>query len=49
VDKDDWEELNDEQLFIAMSEMDNKLQDPDWDPECLRKKADLRAKLKTGE
>ncbi|OJA13220.1 hypothetical protein AZE42_13070 [Rhizopogon vesiculosus] len=49
VDQDDWEELNDEQLFTAMSEMDNKLRDPDWDPERLRKKADLRAKLKTGK
>ncbi|OJA14838.1 hypothetical protein AZE42_00762 [Rhizopogon vesiculosus] len=27
--------------------MDNKLQDPDWDPERLQKKADLHAKLKT--
>ncbi|OJA14896.1 hypothetical protein AZE42_13697 [Rhizopogon vesiculosus] len=47
VDLDDWEELHDEQLFTAMSEMDNKLQDPDWVSEHLRKKADLRAKLKT--
>ncbi|OJA07574.1 hypothetical protein AZE42_04421 [Rhizopogon vesiculosus] len=46
VDQDDWEELNDEQLFTAMSEMDNKLQDPDWVPEHLRKRADLCAKLK---
>jgi hypothetical protein len=49
VDQDDWEDLNDEQLLIAMSEMDNKLQDPDWVPEHLRKKADLRARLETGE
>ncbi|KIK32812.1 hypothetical protein CY34DRAFT_110837 [Suillus luteus UH-Slu-Lm8-n1] len=45
-DQDDWEELNDEQLLAIMSEMDNKLQDPDWLPERLRKKAEIRAKSK---
>lgn len=48
-DQDDWEELNDEQLLAIMSEMDNKLQDPDWLPERLRKKAEIRAKSKMGE
>ncbi|KAG2157546.1 hypothetical protein DEU56DRAFT_750616 [Suillus clintonianus] len=46
-DQDEWEELNDEQLLAVMSEMDNKLQDPDWLPKCLRKKAEICAKSKT--
>ncbi|KAG2048465.1 hypothetical protein BDR06DRAFT_1012929 [Suillus hirtellus] len=46
-DQDEWEELNDEWLLAVMSEMDNKLRNPDWLPECLQKKAEIRAKSKT--
>ncbi|KAG1846010.1 hypothetical protein C8R48DRAFT_779746, partial [Suillus tomentosus] len=46
-DQDEWEELNDERLLAVMSEMDNKLRDPDWLPERLRKKAEICAKSKT--
>ncbi|KAG2743028.1 hypothetical protein P692DRAFT_20821678 [Suillus brevipes Sb2] len=42
-DQDEWEELNDERLLGVVSEMDNKLQDPDWLPEHLRKKAEICA------
>ncbi|KAG1901493.1 uncharacterized protein F5891DRAFT_1187343 [Suillus fuscotomentosus] len=45
-DQDEWEELNDEWLLAVMSEMDNKLRDPDWLPERLQKKAEIRAKSK---
>jgi hypothetical protein len=49
-DQDDWEDsLNDKQLLTAMFEMDNKLQDPYWIPEHLRKKAEIRAKSNIGE
>ncbi|KAG2127909.1 uncharacterized protein EDB93DRAFT_1269737 [Suillus bovinus] len=46
-DQDEWEELNDEWLLAVMSEMDNKLQDPDWLPERLQKKVEIHAKSKT--
>lgn len=44
--EDDWD---DGQLLAAMLKMEDMLRDPDWVPEHLRKKAEIRAKSKIGE
>ena len=49
AEQDVWDEVNSEEFRTAMAEMDNKLQDPDWVPEHLQRKAAMRAKKKIGE
>jgi hypothetical protein len=44
--EDDWD---DEQLLTAMLKMEDMLRDPDWVPEHLQKKAEIRAKSRIGE